>query len=367
MTTPKPITDDYIRRSLTLLRAAEGEAMDSAKRLRKIHSSLAEEIKKVFGKPTTRKIKTLRVAVDEKLSSFYNEEWPEELKEISTEVITREVSWNENLLENVSGEKLISPRLSSVQSSAAKKKYQGKTFDVWVDRSFPAEKRRINNALRQGFDEGESIAQITQRIKQITGRAENDVRTITRSFFMHNATEAKESVFLKNPKLIEAKIWTSTLDSRTTPLICGVRDQKWYNLSDEPIGHNLPWDAGPGRIHWNCRSTSVPKVRGIPSTSSRPSVGAGENYERGDSITRTGRVRKLSKRATENGIYKVDQKTTRTRYEGWLRGQSRKNIDYVSDVLGSKQKAIDFRDGNITLAQLGLESPVARPINKAKI
>lgn len=35
------------------------------------------------------------------------------------------------------------------------------------------------------------------------------------------------------------------------------RDGLLYGLDHKPQGHNFPWLAGPGAIHWNCRSTST--------------------------------------------------------------------------------------------------------------
>lgn len=48
-------------------------------------------------------------------------------------------------------------------------------------------------------------------------------------------------------------------------------------------------------------------------------------------------------------------------YEFYLLEQSKKNLSFVADILGSKQKARDFRDGKVTLADLGALSPVVNP------
>jgi hypothetical protein len=60
-----------------------------------------------------------------------------------------------------------------------------------------------------------------------------------------------------------------------------------------------------------------------------------------------------------------EQKTQEVRevssYEKYLHEQAQKNISFVADVLGSLQNAKDFRDGKVTLAQLGALSPAALP------
>ena len=52
-----------------------------------------------------------------------------------------------------------------------------------------------------------------------------------------------------------------TLDSRTTET-CRLRDGKQYSpITHRPIGHSYPWLGGPGKAHWQCRSTSVPVTK----------------------------------------------------------------------------------------------------------
>jgi len=42
-----------------------------------------------------------------------------------------------------------------------------------------------------------------------------------------------------------------------------VRDGLQYSADGKhtPIGHKVPWGAGPGRLHFNCRSVSVPVLK----------------------------------------------------------------------------------------------------------
>lgn len=362
------IVDAYLRRSLTLLRAAEGEAIDSASKLRKIHKSIAKEISKTFGdNPSKRKIKTLQISINERLKEFYGDEFPRDLAKVSSDAVVKEIEWNKNFLSSFSEGVVISPIADEVIDRASKLKYQGKTLGKWIKNEYPTQTKAFDKILRNGLKEGFSIADIAVDLKRATGIADRNVKTLTRAYIMHNAAEAKEQIFKKNPKLIEGKIWVSTLDSRTTPLICGVRDMMLYNMANEPQGHTLPWGAGPKRIHWGCRSDSVPKLVGVPFVAPRPSVGAGSAYQRGDNVTNRGTVRKPTKVNREKDIFSIEMKTTRTRYEGWLKSQSRTNIDYVSDILGSGKNARLFRDGEVSLAQLSATSPVANPINMSKL
>lgn len=366
------ITDAYIRRSLQLLRAAEGDATEVSTRIRKIHDSIIRDVSDHFSGGTFKKKKRfeeLRIDIQKALSDFYEDEWPKELKDLEAEVIAKEVEWNHAILAEVTGETVIVPRLAEVAAKAQARPYQGQTFAAHIRDAYGRESGKVSKLLQEGYMSGKNVQEMVRDMSGLLGKADADVRTITRSYFMHNATEAKESVYELNPDLVEAIIWVSTLDARTTPLICGVRDQKLYTVDHEPIGgHGLDWDAGPGRIHWNCRSSSAPKVRGVKDTSSpRAAVGPGSEYKRGDNTTSTGRVRKPHKAAREAGIFKTEMKTTRTQYESWLRAESKKNIDFAADVLGSKEKAKAFRDGKVTLSQLGALSPVANPITRGSL
>jgi hypothetical protein len=142
--------------------------------------------------------------------------------------------------------------------------------------------------------------------------------------------------------MVEGKVWRSVLDVRTTADICGVRDQAEYDRDNNPVGHSNPWGAGPGQMHFNCRSIQIPKLTGVKVSVKRPSVGAGKEYTRGDNTTNRGTVRKPTKPNREKGIYKIQQKAAGTNYESWLRTQK---TDFVADALGSADKAKAFKAG----------------------
>lgn len=42
---------------------------------------------------------------------------------------------------------------------------------------------------------------------------------------------------------------------------CRIRDGKRYTIDGKPVGHSIPWGAGPGRLHWRCRSVGVPVTK----------------------------------------------------------------------------------------------------------
>jgi hypothetical protein len=136
---------------------------------------------------------------------------------------------------------------------------------------------------------------------------------------------ARQHVYEENKDLIASEGWSSTLDTRTS-IWCITRDGKAYTPGDhKPIGHKIPWLGGPGKIHWCCRSTSVPRLK------SWRELGIDEG-EVSDST-----------RASMDGQVPAQQN-----FEEWLRRQSaaRQNT-----VLG-EGKADLWRRGKITFRDL---------------
>lgn len=131
---------------------------------------------------------------------------------------------------------------------------------------------RFSTAVRQGVAQGETNEQIVARIagsprKGISGVMEiskRNARALVHTSIQAVANASRLESFRKNADVIQAVVWLATLDAHTCPLICGPRDLKEYTLEDdppEPIGHVLPWNSGPGAIHWGCRCAASIKTK----------------------------------------------------------------------------------------------------------
>jgi len=186
----------------------------------------------------------------------------------------------------------------------------------------------IDDALRQfGVKKSEQIAQMIsdgvtlgrttpQISKDISGlintlhkrQLDSLVRTITN----HTSSVARSAVYERNDDLLEGYQWVATLDGRTT-MICGSRDGKTYQS-----GGPLP------PAHWNCRSTTIPKVKdafniGSKLKGTRPSVGATGAKEQSGRLT----------------------------YGGWLKKQP---VEFIDEALGVERSRL-FRSGNLTIGK----------------
>lgn len=355
--------DKFIERALTILRAAEGEAIATSKALAEVHAKIIEQINSDYQDMTSVSLRLLEKKINNYVDQFYGQFMNDQFASFSAAIIQKELKWVHNTIMGETAKELTIPKFEVVADRVAKKTFQGHTFSFWAKKQGGHYSKLITNSLRDGFVNSRSISEVVRQVEMFSPRPRAEIRSLVRGYFSHAATESKDSVYSMNHSLIEGAVWVSTLDHRTTPLICGIRDGLEYDNERNPVGHSLPWESGPGRIHWGCRSVSVPKLRGIPYTGTRAATEPGADYKRGDAKTKTGKVRKNTKDAREKGIFRTEDKTTRTKYENWLHEQSKTNIDFVSDVLGSKEKAQLFRDGKETLSSLRMENPAANPTN----
>jgi len=165
------------------------------------------------------------------------------------------------------GVEVKTPGVDQVYAAAAAKPFQGKLMSEWFSTLSSSRAERMRKTVAMGFVEGKTVQEMVREVVGTRAQGYKDgilqvdrreAEAIVRTAVSHTAAVAREELYRDNADLIEAEQWLSTLDSRTTPL-CQVRDGRLYTPRDhEPIGHKVPWLAGPGAIHWNCRSVSIP-------------------------------------------------------------------------------------------------------------
>lgn len=113
---------------------------------------------------------------------------------------------------------------------------------------------RVETEIRNGFVEGETVSQISERIRTATKINERGAEAIARTAITHVAAEVAQESYEANRDLVTAVEWVAVLDSRTTA-ICRARD-----------GQQFPLNGGPRPpAHPRCRSTVIPVVDGLPT------------------------------------------------------------------------------------------------------
>lgn len=151
-------------------------------------------------------------------------------------------------------------------AAAMSRPFQGALLREFLADQSLKKGRMIRQAVADGFVQGQTTDAIVRKLRgtraanyadgllEITRR---DAQTIVRTALAHTASFAQQQVFDANASLFKGYLWVSTLDLRTTSE-CQVRDGKEYTLDFKPVGHSYAWGAGPGRLHYNCRSARTP-------------------------------------------------------------------------------------------------------------
>lgn len=165
---------------------------------------------------------------------------------------------------------LVAVTLPQVRTVAFSRPFQGRLLKEWLTGVEESRAVLIRDAIRIGMVEGQTTAQIITRIMGtktngyadgLIDRSRRDVETMVRTAIGHVANTARDSFYQANDDLVKAVGWLSTLDGKTSPP-CRIRDNLNYTVdTHKPIGHSVPWLAGPGRLHFNCRSTSTPVIK----------------------------------------------------------------------------------------------------------
>lgn len=206
--------------------------------------------------------------------------------------------------------------VEQVFAAAMARPFQGRLLREWAADIGEARMVRIRDAVRMGFVQQESIGQIVQRVRGTKARAYKDglleidrrgAETVVRTAVSHTAGFTRDRFHEVNADLVKAQSWTATLDSRTSEG-CRIRDGKQYEPVSpyKPIGHKMPWLGGPGRLHWQCRSTAVPVLKSWAEL--------GLNIDEAPASTR----------ASMDG--QVPEDTT---FAAWIKGQSAARQDQV--------------------------------------
>jgi hypothetical protein len=161
--------------------------------------------------------------------------------------------------------------VDQVYAAAISRPFQGGLLKDWAASAEANRLTTIRNAIRSGFVEGRTTDQIIRDIRGTKAKGYRDGRldgsrrglaAIVQTALSHTAETAREEVYEANGDVIKAARWVSTLDTQTSPP-CRLRDGLLYTAdkAHKPIGHKVPWLAGPGRLHFCCRSVSSPVTK----------------------------------------------------------------------------------------------------------
>lgn len=165
---------------------------------------------------------------------------------------------------------VVTPVFSQVKAIARARPFQGRLLREWMAGIESNRAAAVRDAVRAGVVEGRTTADIVRTVMGtraqnyadgILQKSRREVEAVVRSAVSHTAEAASDAAYEANSDIISHVEWLSTLDNRTSA-DCRIRDRLPYTLGTyKPIGHKIPWLAGPGRIHFCCRSTKLPILK----------------------------------------------------------------------------------------------------------
>lgn len=157
-----------------------------------------------------------------------------------------------------------------VYAAALSRPFQGRLLKDWAKKVEADRLTVVRNAVRIGYIEGKTTAEIVRSIKGtkanqyadgVLNRSRREIETVVRAAISHTAAVARNNFIAANSDIIAQVVWHSTLDSKTSPP-CIARDGKKYEaVSHKPVGHKMPWGDGPGKFHFGCRSVELPVTK----------------------------------------------------------------------------------------------------------
>jgi len=336
--TNETLVDIYNERAMDLLRLEAGTRDKVLVFLDELQSEIIGKIAKIdptgigsVARQRTRLTKLLKV-VQDSIRGTYRDVSTLMGREIR-EVADIESTWTANAMNVATQAEFVDGGLTRqfLATLVSDVLIQGATSADWWSRQAAGLANSFADQMRLGMALGESNSDLVARVRGKTGVpglmdvSRNSAERLVRASVHAASNTAREAMYDKNTDLIAALQWSATIDTRTSEW-CLARDGCQYSPdTHEPIDDAPPWLEGPGKLHWGCRSTSVPILK------SWQDLGIDE----ADVPETT--------RASMDG-----QVPAQTTYASWLAKQSAARQD---EILGER-KAQLYRSGKISVRDL---------------
>jgi SPP1 gp7 family putative phage head morphogenesis protein len=147
------------------------------------------------------------------------------------------------------------PPAALLYAAVTARPFEGRLLREHFDRLPALIQRELKRNVRIGLAAGDSIDRLVRSMRTaLRSIRRHQVAALVRTSVSHVAQHARREMYRSNSGVIEGYVWLATLDFRICPL-CIIRDGKRYDLNFQPLGHSVPWGAGPGALHFNDRCT----------------------------------------------------------------------------------------------------------------
>lgn len=325
-----------------------------------LREQIANRLRRDIGKPRTparlRRLEVLFAGLRETRATAWKQVrkvWIDELRELSA----AEAGFAAGTIQSIAGVELGLglPDPIRLRSIATEEPFMGAVLKDWAQKIEVDDIARIQQQIRIGLTQGETIPQISRRVVGTVSKRGADGATavtrrnaeaITRTASSSVASAARRELYAENQELFTEELFTATLDSRTTP-ICRSLDGKTFKPGTAPV---LP-------LHWNERSVLSPVLDGV-ILGERPTRNFTEQQllreYSGQKGFKAPRDRKGLPQGTRGDFDRFKRQRIReltgrapakTSYQEWLKGQ---DAQFQRDILGPTRAKL-FRQGGLTL------------------
>ena len=257
------------------------------------------------------------------------------------------------------------PSSQALRDIVTSRPFEGKTLKEWADNIQRADLARIEDQIKIGLIQNESLPQISRRIVGTVAQRGRDgvtqitrrhAATITRTVVSGVASDARQQFLSLNKDIAPKKLFVATLDSRTTK-ICMRFDGSVWDV-DDPNAPVFP-------LHFGERSLYSPSIDGV-AVGDRPRRDFTQRQLVREFGKEFGVKVKVPKGATSRAARAAIPRGQKGAFDEWSRGRmreltgttaakttyqtwlGRRTAAQQSDILGPTRAAL-FRKGDLTL------------------
>lgn len=326
MDTNEIILDESIRHSIHVQRLGGGMVRRMLQLLKKVDADILNKIIERIGKLSQADIETIRRNGDattkrllilyeqiQSLSDQYQEAIEKPLEKELLEFAKHENGFHPRMLKEAVAIKynfvgLSQTKLRRLVKETPIEGLAGKVFNKRIAEWSDKVREKVEDGLRVGFLQGETLEQMKTRISKIIRTKKKHVETLIRTSANHVSNQVMAEIAQANNDVVSKLQWRSVLDKRTSD-ICITRDGEIYDLQN----------AKYPPAHPNCRSILVAVTRG---------AGSNDEFKRG------------RERTSMTGNVPADLK-----YTEWL---ARQSDGTIKDIIGKRRFEL-WKQGEIEL------------------
>jgi hypothetical protein len=232
---------------------------------------------------------------------------------------------------------------------------EGAKSAEWWGRQSEDLQKRFSDQMRQGVLRGETLDQLTARVRGTQARAYTDgimqvskrqAEALVHTSVQTIANETRLATYEANATITSALQWISTLDGRTTHICMALSNKLWTTKTKAPIGHSIKW---PGvTAHWRCRSTQIPVLKKWEDLVAKQDEAAldaefkKQLAAQGFSPEQIAGIKRNTRSSMDGQVAKDIS------FDDWLKV---KTPEFQDSMLGKGRGRL-FRDGKITMTDL---------------